>query len=187
MRTWALAFLLFTMPLAALAQGLEPRSAPATAPLALPDLQGTVHRLSDYRGKVVLLNFWASWCAPCREEMPSIERLRRALRTEAFVVLAVNVGEDARAARSFAWAVGIDFTVLVDRDRQAAREWGTRALPTTFIVGPDGRVRYSHVGARDWSDADVRSAIRGLMFRAPSPQTAGADFDADQGACRAPV
>ncbi|HMA90664.1 MAG TPA: TlpA disulfide reductase family protein [Burkholderiales bacterium] len=156
MRALLLACLVFLAPQAALAQVLS-----------LPDLQGRMHRLSDYRGKVVLLNFWASWCAPCRAEMPSIENLRRELRGEPFTVLAVNVDEDASAARRFAERADIGFTVLVDGDGRAARAWGARALPTTFIIGPDGRVRYSHIGARDWSDERARKTIEGLMTKPP--------------------
>lgn len=174
MRAVLLACLLLAVPRLAPALEHAPGSGPAAPALALPDLQGRMHRLSDYRGKVVLLNFWASWCAPCRAEMPSIERLRRTLRGEPFAVLAVNVDEDARAARRFVERTGIGFTVLVDPDARAAREWGTRALPTTFIIGPDGRVRFRHVGARDWSDSEARAAIEGLMLQAPPVQTAAA-------------
>jgi thiol-disulfide isomerase/thioredoxin len=172
MRIRALAFLLWAVPLAVPAQELSPWSGPSAPSLVLPDLQGRVHRLADYRGKVVLLNFWASWCGPCREETPSLEVLRRALRAEPFVVLAVNVGEDARAARRFVQVAGVGFTVLLDRDREAMREWGAQALPTTFVIGPDGRIRYRHVGARDWSSDAVRGAIRRMMRRAPSMQVA---------------
>jgi thiol-disulfide isomerase/thioredoxin len=156
MRALLLACLVFLAPPAALAQAL-----------ALPDLQGRMHRLSDYRGKVVLLNFWASWCAPCRAEMPSIENLRRELRGKPFTVLAVNVGEDARLARRFTEQADIGFTVLIDAEGGAARAWGARALPTTFIIGPDGRTRYSHIGARDWSDERTRETIEGLMAKPP--------------------
>jgi len=164
MRSLLIACVMLLAPLVAGAQ---------TPALSLPDLQGKVHRLSDYHGKVVLLNFWASWCAPCRAEMPSIEGLRRELRGEPFIVLAVNVGEDARVARRFAERADIGFTVLIDGDGKTAHAWGTRALPTTFIVGPDGRVRYSHVGARDWSDERVRETIEGLMTRRPLETAAG--------------
>ncbi len=156
MRALLLACLVFLAAPAALAQALS-----------LPDLQGRVHRLSDYRGKVVLLNFWASWCAPCRAEMPSIESLRRELRGEPFTVLAVNVGEDARVARRFAEQADIGFTVLIDAEGGAARAWRAHALPTTFIIGPDGRIRYNHVGARDWSDERTRETIEGLTAKPP--------------------
>lgn len=164
MRCLLIACVMLLAPLVAQAQ---------TPALSLPDLQGGVHRLSEYRGKVILLNFWASWCAPCRAEMPSIERLRRELHGEPFAVLAVNVGEDARVVRRFAERAHIGFTVLIDSDRKTALAWRTRALPTTFIIGPDGRVRYSHVGARDWSDGRARNTIEALMRKAPLQTAAG--------------
>ena len=120
----------------------------------------------------MLVNFWASWCEPCREEMPSIEKLRRSLHGGPFVVLAVNVGESARTARRFADAVQLGSVLLLDRDGGTARAWDARALPSTFIVGPGGAVRYSYVGALDWSSPAVRGAITGLMSRRPSLQTA---------------
>lgn len=182
MRIRALVLSIIALPLAAFAQDPGPLSAAEVPALSLPDLQGRVHRLSDYRGKVVMVNFWASWCGPCREETPSIERLRRELRGEPFVVLAVNVGEGPRAASRFAQQAGIGSTVLVDRAGEAARAWGARALPTTFLVGPDGRVRYSHIGAADWASDSVRMTIESLMFKAPSLQVMAAALDADQGA-----
>ncbi len=156
------------------AQELQPSPGAAAPALGLPGTDGRVHRLADYRGKVVLVNFWASWCEPCREEMPSIERLRRSLRGKPFVVLAVNVGEGAQAARRFADAVQLGSALLLDRDGATARAWGARALPSTFVIGPDGTIRYRYVGALDWSSPAVRGAITGLMPRPPSLQSASA-------------
>lgn len=186
-RTWLTALLLF-WALGAWAQQLRPSPGVAAPALELPGVDGRIHRLAAYRGKVVLVNFWASWCEPCREEMPSIETLRRSLSGEPFVVLAVNVGEGAQAARRFADAAQLGAALLLDRDGATARAWGARALPSTFIVGPDGTIRYRYVGALDWSSPAVRGAITGLMPRRPSLQSASAlqQFDPDQGAgpCR---
>src|SRR5262245_38668932 len=142
---------------------LKPWAGVVTPPLELADLEGKTHRLADYRGKTVLVNFWATWCAPCREEMPSIEKLRAALAGRPFVVLAVNVGESERAARAFLETMPLKFTVLLDRDVKASRAWGARILPATFLVGPDGVARYSYYGELDWSRADVRATIEKLM------------------------
>lgn len=166
------ALLLFLGAIGAAAQGLQP-TPPVSAPvLALPGLDGRVHRLANYRGKVVLVNFWASWCGPCREELPSMERLRRSLRGEPFEVLAVDVGERAQAVRHFAERAQLGAVLLLDRDGGAARAWGARALPSSFVVGPDGRIRYSHVGAFDWMAPGVRGSITGLIRKLPSLQTA---------------
>ncbi len=154
---------IFVLPLGAGAQSLVPWRGGAAPPLELQALDGSRHALADYRGRVVLVNFWATWCAPCRAEMPSIERLRRSLDGEPFAVLAVNVGEDANAVRAFADSVTMRFPLLLDVDNRVTRDWGARALPTTFIIGPDGRVRYQAIGARDWADSDIRSRLRALM------------------------
>ncbi|HEY8251756.1 MAG TPA: TlpA disulfide reductase family protein [Burkholderiales bacterium] len=156
-----LVFALLATP--ALAQVLKPWSGGATPPLALSDLEGTKHRLADYRGKVVLVNFWATWCVPCRDEMPSIERLRASLEGKPFVVLAVNLAEPESRIRKFLEAVPVRFPVLLDRDTQASKAWQARLLPVTYIVGPDGAVRYRYVGELDWSGPEARKAILGLL------------------------
>jgi thiol-disulfide isomerase/thioredoxin len=141
----------------------KPWTGGATPALALADLQGKNHRLSDYRGKVVLVNFWATWCEPCREEMPSIERLRASLEGRPFAVLAVNLAEPESRIRKFLDTVPGGFTVLLDREGQTARAWQARMLPATYIVGPDGRIRYRHIGDLDWSKPEVRNLVLGLM------------------------
>jgi len=160
-----LAFLLLAFSLAVPAQSLKPYSGPRPPALELQDLDGRAQRLSDYRGRVVLVNFWATWCGPCRAEMPSIERLRKAMQGRPFTVLAVNVGESARVAREFAEKLPVEFTILLDRDAKTARAWKARVLPASFIVGPDGGIRYSYYGDLDWSSAEVRASIEGLMPR----------------------
>ena len=154
---------LFFAALTAHAQQLKPLDGAAAPALELASLDGTAHRLEDYRGRVVLVNFWATWCEPCREEMPSIERLRRSLDARRFAVLAVNVGEGPRAAADFAEQMGLGFTFLLDRDTTASKAWGARVLPATYVVGPDGKLRYRFYGALDWSREDVRKAIRELI------------------------
>jgi thiol-disulfide isomerase/thioredoxin len=111
----------------------------------------------------VLVNFWATWCEPCREEMPSMERLRAQMQGKRFTVLAVNVGEGARAARAFGQKVGLGFPLLLDSDTKAARAWSARVLPASFVVGPQGEIRYSHFGAIDWARDDVRASIEELL------------------------
>jgi thiol-disulfide isomerase/thioredoxin len=134
-----------------------------TPPFRLPDLDAKVHTLEAYRGKVVLINFWATWCEPCREEMPSIERLRQSLAGRPFVVLAVNLGEPESRVRGFLNTMPLGFPVLMDRDTATAKAWKARFLPATFIVGPDGRVRYSYFGELDWSREPVRNTIAALL------------------------
>jgi peroxiredoxin len=156
-------FVLVALALPASAQSLKAWHGGPTPPLELADVDGKSHRLGDYGGKVVLVNFWATWCGPCREEMPSMEELRATLQGKPFVVLAVNVGEGARVARGFADKMSLRFPLLLDRDTKTTKAWGARILPASFIIGPDGVVRYSYLGAVDWTAADVRTAIERLM------------------------
>jgi peroxiredoxin len=134
-------------------------------PLKLADANGRMHRLSDYRGKVVLLNFWATWCEPCRDELPSIERLRAALADRPFVVLAVQMSGSAHTARDTAESLGLGFPLLLDRNSRATAAWGVKTLPTTFLIGPDGAVAFSHVGELDWSSIEGRRRVEQLMAR----------------------
>ena len=156
------------LALPAPAQELKRWSGGATPPLELSDLEGRPHRLADYRGKAVLVNFWATWCVPCREEMPSIERLRASLEGRPFAVLAVNLAEPESRIRKFLEslelkAVPLQFAVLLDSDTKTAKAWQAKLLPATYIIGPDGAIRYYHFGELDWSKPEVREAIVGLM------------------------
>jgi thiol-disulfide isomerase/thioredoxin len=132
-------------------------------PLALKDLDGRVHRLADYRGRVILVNFWATWCAPCRDEMPSIQQLKQKLSGRPFTVLAVNLDEPEARIRSFLAGVKVDFAILLDPEGKATREWGARVLPASFVVGPEGRIRYSLIGELDWGHDLVVSRIVELL------------------------
>jgi len=151
------------------AQQLRPWTEGAAPMLALQDLEGRAHRLEDYRGKVVLVNFWATWCEPCREEMPSMNRLRAALAGQPFAVLAVNIGESDARIRRFLEQVPLEFPVLLDRDSATAKAWRARVLPMSFLVGPDGRIRYQVVGEIDWTEDRVRKAIAAMLPRESLP------------------
>jgi thiol-disulfide isomerase/thioredoxin len=153
---------------AAAAEILTPWKGGPTPPLELADLDGKRHRLADYRGKAVLVNFWATWCVPCRDEMPSIERLRASLEGRPFAVLAVNLAEPESRIRKFLQtleqqAVPVRFAILMDGDTRTAKAWQAKLLPATYIVGPDGRIRYRHLGELDWSKPEVRAAILRLI------------------------
>ena len=169
-----LGFLLSAFLVAATgAQELKPWTGGATPPLALQDLEGRQHRIEEYRGKVVLINFWATWCEPCRAEMPAMNELRASLAGRPFAVLAVNLAEPESRVRRFMEQMPLDFPVLLDRDTATAKAWRARVLPANFLIGPDGRIRYSAVGEIDWARDDVRQAILGLLPReATQPRAA---------------
>jgi peroxiredoxin len=161
---WSALLLLFAFG-AAQAQALKPWKGTATPPVQLAALDGAARSLEDYRGRVVLVNFWATWCAPCLEEMPSIERLRRSLDPRGFAVLAINVGEGPRAVAAYAEGMQLGFDFLLDREMKTSKAWGARVLPASFVIGPDGAIRYAYTGAIDWSRPDVRAAIAALISK----------------------
>jgi peroxiredoxin len=135
----------------------------ATPKLELADAKGATHRLSEYKGKVVLVNFWATWCEPCREELPSLERLRSALAGRPFVILAVQMGGSARMAQDVADDLRLGFPMLLDRDSSVTAEWGVKTLPASFLIGPDGAVAFSHAGEIDWSSPQSRRKVEALL------------------------
>ena len=142
---------------------LQPWRGGSTPALDLRALDGPAHRLADYRGKVVLVNFWATWCEPCRDEMPSMQRLKEKLAGKEFAVLAVNLDEPEARVRAFLSQMKVDFTVLLDPGRKAARAWNARILPASYLIGPDGRIRYSVVGEIDWDHDRVVSRVSELL------------------------
>ena len=160
MRLLLLAVLSLGAP--AVAGDLKPWQGGAPPPLELKDLEGRAHRLSDYRGKVVLINVWATWCEPCRDEMPSIQRLRDRMAGKPFAVLAVNVGEFESRIEEFFRKYQLDLTVLRDHSSDVMKAWRVRQLPATFIVARDGRIRYSQSGEYDWADEKVVKLMTGM-------------------------
>jgi peroxiredoxin len=135
----------------------------ATPALALEDLDGRTHRLADYRGKVVLVNFWATWCEPCREEMPSIDRLRSSLKGRPFEVLAVNMAEPLSRIEKFVAAMPLGFPLLRDRDGATSKAWRAKLLPASYLIDRDGRIRYVAYGELDWASDAVRARVAELL------------------------
>jgi thiol-disulfide isomerase/thioredoxin len=127
--------------------------------LKLPDASGSELALNELRGKTVVVNFWATWCEPCREEMPSLERLRKQMGDKQLEVLAVNVGEAPERVARFTRDVPVTFPIVYDRDGAAAKAWKVRGYPTSFVLDSSGRIRYWFVGELDWSRADVVAVI----------------------------
>jgi thiol-disulfide isomerase/thioredoxin len=140
----------------------RPWSGP-TPPLELQDLAGKTHTLADYRGRVVLINFWATWCPPCRDEMPALQTLHDRLAGRPFAILGVNYGESPARIESFLRGVPVGFPILRDPRHEAITAWRVRTLPATFLVGPDGQIRYAVVGELDWAADDVIAVVRRLL------------------------
>lgn len=144
-------------------QALAPIPGGIPAPdFALQDTDGNTQRLSDYRGKPVIINFWATWCPPCREEIPSMNRAWHILEKEGVAMLAVNMGEDEDTIFIFTADYPADFPILMDRDGAVIEKWPVKGLPTTYVVAPDGTIAYRAIGSREWDDPGLLEKIRKL-------------------------
>ena len=130
----------------------------------LATLDGETLRLSDYSGKVVLLNFWATFCAPCREEMPALQALWKEYREQGFVVLAVAADRSSvDPVRNFIEAGHYSFPVPLDPDGTVRNQYEVTALPMTYLIGRDGRFVGRLLGAREWSGEQGRELVRALL------------------------
>jgi len=131
----------------------------------LMDMDEEKKKLSDYRGKVVLLNFWATWCPPCIREMPSMERLHQQISTEDFKVIAINQMEDADEVFAFTGQLEIDptFEILFDSTSEVSRTYAVRGLPTTYLIDKQGKIRYRAVGGREFYHPEVVRIIKKLI------------------------
>jgi peroxiredoxin len=144
-------------------QTLAPVPGGIPAPdFVLQDTDGKTHRLSDYRGKPVIINFWATWCPPCREEIPSMNRAWHGLENEGIAMLAINMGEDEDTIFIFTADYQADFPILMDRDGAVIEQWPVKGLPTTYIVAPDGTIAYRAIGSREWDNSRLLEKIREL-------------------------
>ncbi len=131
-------------------------------PFRLQDLNGEFHHSSEYRGKVLIVNFWATWCAPCREELPSMNRAWAELQDESVVMLAINVGEDKEAVLAFSQDYPIDFPVLLDSYGNISQRWRVVGMPTTFVVNRRGQIVHRMVGKREWDSEALLGLVRDL-------------------------
>jgi thiol-disulfide isomerase/thioredoxin len=143
---------------------LVPYDAGPAPALALPDLDDEILDISAQRGKVLLINFWATWCPPCRREMPALTRLADLTRDSDIEVITVNVGEDLETIFSFTGSLQIDpdFPFLIDSDAGTLETWGIKGLPTSFVVDKNGNLAYRAVGGREFDHPDIIAALRAL-------------------------
>jgi peroxiredoxin len=136
----------------------------AVAPdFTLRGADGRNVRLDELRGQVVLVNFWATWCGPCREEMPHLNQLYDKYRKSGFVLLGVNIDDDPRTALATAAKLNVEFPVLLDTDKKVSKQYDLSTMPSTVVIDRDGKVRYIHRGYRGGVEADYEQQIRGLL------------------------
>ncbi len=128
------------------------------------DLSGRAVKFAELRGRVILLNFWATWCPPCRKEMPSMERLHQRYKERGLVVLAVSQDQaGSREVKAFADELKLSFPVWHDRDGLVGRQYSIPGVPTSYLIARDGRVAYRALGEYDWNGNEARRAVEALL------------------------
>ena len=132
---------------------IELEHRPIAPRFSLPDMQDQTRELSDYLGKPVIISFWATWCPPCRKEIPYFNRAREKLASDDFVMLFVNINEGKETIEAYTKEIPIKMTILRDETAGQLSNWNMTGLPTTFILDPEGRVAYQAMGERAW-DSD---------------------------------
>ena len=164
-RLAALLAVLALAPLGAGAGELRPVKGAITAgDFMARDLSGRTVKFSELRGKVTLLNFWATWCPPCRKEMPSMEQLHREYRERGLVVLAVSQDKGpTREVQAFAQELKLSFAVWHDRDGIVGRQYSIPGVPASYVIGADGRIAYRVLGEYDWTSPEARRAVEALL------------------------
>ena len=135
---------------------------PEAPAFELTAADGSIVRFDDMRGKPVVVNFWATWCPPCRAEMPAMQRAWQQMKGEGILVVAINVGEDQETIEQFTSEVPVDFPLPMDTDSEVVQSWPVRGLPTTFVVDPEGRLVYRAEGERAWDSSEMLDLIRAL-------------------------
>ncbi len=145
-----------------------PAEASAVVGGAAPDftlrrVDGPNLRLQEQRGRVVMVNFWATWCGPCRQEMPHLNRLHAKYQDAGFTLLGVNIDEDVGKAVGLSGKLGLGFPVLLDTDKKVSRLYNLTTMPSTVLIDRDGRVRYVHLGYRDGVEQTYDKQIRELL------------------------
>jgi thiol-disulfide isomerase/thioredoxin len=143
--------------------GFEARPGTPAPELKAQDLAGAPKTLANYRGKVMLLNFWASWCPPCLREIPSMERLRIKMEGRPLTIVALDSAEAREDVNAFLSRMKLGFPVLLDPDGGNTRRWKVFALPTTFLLDAEGRVRYVLTGPTEWDEGEALAVIESLL------------------------
>lgn len=154
--------LLVTAAPAVYAAGLTAVPAQSIAVQSAPALAAALER---YRGQAVVVNFWATWCEPCRQEMPALQRLARRMEGKGLVVLTVAVNDREVAVKDFLWEISVELPVLHDREQAESRAWGVRVLPTSIVLDRAHRPRLRAVGAIEWEAPDVLAQLENLTTK----------------------
>lgn len=163
MKRWLLAVIFAFSTGVVLAGDLIKLPAKPAPALVLPTLDGGMARLEQLRGRVVLINFWAVWCPPCRKEMPSMARLAEQLGKRPFTILGVNVGESPEEIRAFLKQVPVGFPILLDAEGENLKPWQVFAFPTSYVVDKQGRLRLGLFGPIEWDSPETVAKLEALL------------------------
>jgi peroxiredoxin len=144
---------------------LKPYNGDALPDFTLSDIRGKAHTLSSYQGKVVMVNFWATYCGPCIREIPSMQRLKQKLAGKPFDILAIDMAEEKADVEAFMQRhnIKVNFPILLDTEGTVIEQWMVSAVPTTFIIDPQGKIRYALYGGLEWDNEEVVKTISGLL------------------------
>ena len=129
----------------------------------LQDIDGEKFTLSETKEHWIFLHFWASWCGPCREEMPAIQRLDDSFQDDHFKIVMINTAEDEDTIFEFLGAINVELNSLMDVDGQVTEVWKPRGLPTTFLINPKGEIKYQAIGGREWDSPEYIQFIKRLI------------------------
>ena len=140
------------------------------SPVRLRDASGQLFNIKNYLGKVTVINFWASWCPPCVEEIPSLNRLKQTMQGKPFQLISINYAETAEKVREFLNRVNVDFPVLLDPGGQLTGRWKVMAFPSTFVIGPDGNIHYGVNAGIHWDTEEVVQQLKSLLPKSASPK-----------------
>ena len=156
----------FDIPVPELSYDLTKLPEPLVAPaFELPDMDNEMHTLEQYRGKVIMLNFWATWCPPCRREMPSMNALAKEFKDRPFKVIAINEWETEDIVFPYLGQIDLDpsFPILFDKSGEISKRYDVRGLPTTYVIDRQGQIVYRAIGGRDFNHPEVRKILQSLM------------------------
>jgi thiol-disulfide isomerase/thioredoxin len=155
------------VPVSGMAAGFQAGANVPAPALQAQDLNGVPHTLANFRGKVVLLNFWASWCPPCQREMPSMERLRLRMAGRPLEIVALDSAETRDEVSAYLSRMPLGFPVLLDPDGSNTRRWKVFALPSSFLLDAEGRVRYILTGPTEWDEGEALLLVESLLAELP--------------------
>ena len=140
---------------------------PNPNPIALKDINGKSYNISEYKDRVIVVNFWATWCTPCIKEIPSLNNLRKAMHDKSFELISINYAEKAETIREFMKMVNVEFPVLLDEEGKESAKWKVIAFPSTFVIGKDGLIHYGVNAGIEWDTPEVLDTINRMLLMDP--------------------